>query len=199
MAQRAVTIAVIALVAVLWGAAPARAAAPRLVMVSGAPLAAPVLLSDWDEIATLYGMLVSGPATPSELRGRRPSLQLALFWDANLWEPYVRDGRLGSLRSGQANQFGWFYPAVPGSPALVELPRVGTWPRRVSPQALAILARHGVPVRLLDGSARTGMPAGGGVRWWWSGGIGVALGIGGVVLLVRRKLPVIERWKRPRA
>lgn len=195
MAQRAATIAVIALVAVLWDAAPAQAAAPRLVMVSGATLAKPVLLSDWGEITTLYGMLFNGSAAPSDMRGGRPSLQLALFWDANVWERYVRNGRLGSLRPEQANQFGWFYPAVPGSPALVELPGVGTWPKRVSPQALAILARHGVPVRLLDGGAGTGMPAGGGggggagggVRWWWSGGIGVALGIGGVVLLVRRK------------
>jgi hypothetical protein len=189
MAQRAATIAVIALVAVLWDAAPAQAAAPRLVMVSGTPLAKPVLLSDWDEITTLYGMLVNGPAAPSELRGGRPSLQLALFWDANRWDPYVRDGRLGSLRPEQANQFGRFYPAVPGGPALVELPGVGTWPKRVSPQALAILARHGVPVGLLDRDAGTGVPArgGGGVRWWWAGGIGVALGIGGVVLLVRRK------------
>jgi hypothetical protein len=122
MAQRAATIAVIALVAVLWAAAPAQAAAPRLVMVSGAPLAKPVLLSDWGEITTLYGMLFNGPAALSELRGGRPSLQLALFWDANVWEPYVRDGRLGSLRPEQADQFGRFYPAVPDGPALVELP-----------------------------------------------------------------------------
>lgn len=192
MAQRAATIAVIALVAVLWAAAPAQAAAPRLVMVSGALLAKPVLLSDWGEITRLYGMLFNGPAALSELRGGRPSLQLALFWDANAWEPYVRDGRLGSLRPEQADQFGRFYPAVPDGPALVELPGVGTWPKRVSSQALAILARHGVPVRLLDRGAGTGVPAGGGVgdgvRWWWAGGIGVALGIGGVVLLVRRKV-----------
>ena len=102
----------------------------------------------------------------------------------------MRDGRLGSLRPGQANQFGWFYPAVAGSPALVELPGVGRWPRRVSPQALTILARHGVPVRLLDRGAGTGVSAGGGASdglRWWAGGIGVALGIGAVVLLVRRK------------
>jgi hypothetical protein len=189
MAQRTATIVVIALAAVLWGAAPARAAAPRLVMVSGAPLAKPVLLSDWEEIARLYGMLFNGPAASSEPRGGRPSLQLGLFWDAGIWEPYLREGRLGSLRPEQANQFGRLYPAVPGRPALVELPGAGTWPKRVSPQALAILARHGVPLRLDLGGA-TGGPAGGGAGdavWWWAGGIGVALGIGGVVLLVRRK------------
>jgi hypothetical protein len=191
MAQtRTAVIAVIALLAVLWVAAPAQAAAPRLVMVSGAPLPAPVLLSDWDEIATLYGMLVNGPAVPAALRGGRPSLQLALFWDAGVWERYVRAGRLGSLRPEQANQFGRLYPAVPGGPVLVELPGVGTWPRRVSPQAVAILARHGVPVRLDRGGSGVSAGGGGGdaVRWWWAGGIGAALGIGGGVLLVRRRV-----------
>lgn len=188
MAQRTLTVAVIVLVAVLLVAGPAQAAAPRLIMVSGAPLAKPVLLSDWDEIATLYGMLFNGPAAPSEPRVGRPSLQLALFWNAGIWEPYVREGRLGSLRPEQANQFGRFYPAVPGGPALVQLPGVGTWPKRVHPQAAAILARHGVPVRLDRGGA-TGVPGGrgaGDAMWWWAGGIGAALGIGGAVLLARR-------------
>jgi hypothetical protein len=84
------------------------AAAPRLLMVSGAPLAAPVLLSDWDELLTLTGLLSSGPAAPSDPLAGRPSLQLAMFWDAGIWEPYVREGLLGSLRPEQANQFGRF-------------------------------------------------------------------------------------------
>src|SRR5512132_620810 len=99
MAQtRTAVITGIVLLAVLWVAAPAQTAAPRLVMVSGAPLPAPVLLSGWDEIATLCGMLGNGPAAPADARGGRPSLQLALFWDAGVWERYVREGRLGSLR-----------------------------------------------------------------------------------------------------
>jgi hypothetical protein len=31
-----------------------------------------------------------------------------MFWDAGIWEPYVREGLLGSLRPEQANQFGRF-------------------------------------------------------------------------------------------
>jgi hypothetical protein len=162
-----------------------------------------VLLSDWGEITTLYGMLVNSPAALSELRGGRPSLQLALFWDANVWERHVRDGRLGSLLPEQADQFGRFYPAVSGGPALVELPGVGTWPKRVSPQALAILARHGVPVRLLDRGAGTGgrpvaVPVtgcgGGGLAasvWPWASGASCCW--------CAARLPVVELWNRPGA
>jgi hypothetical protein len=116
MTQRVGAVVAVALLAVVWSAAPAQAAAPRLLMVSGAPLATPILLPDWDEIATLTGLLSSGPAAPSDPRGGRTSLRLAMLWDAGIWESYVRDGRLGSLRPEQANQFGRFYPAVAGAP-----------------------------------------------------------------------------------
>ena len=120
MTQRAGAVVAVALLAVVWSAAPAQAAAPRLVMVGGAPLAPPILLSDWDEIATLTGLLSSGPAAPSDPRGGRPSLQLAL----------------------------------------VDLPWAGTWPKRVGPDALAILVRHGVPTRL--GGSGVSIPRSGG-------------------------------------
>jgi hypothetical protein len=68
----------------------------------------PSSLSDWDELLTLTGLLSSGPAAPSDPLAGRPSLQLAMFWDAGIWEPYVREGLLGSLRPEQANQFGRF-------------------------------------------------------------------------------------------
>jgi hypothetical protein len=191
MTQRLAAIVAVALLAVVWGAAPARAAAPRLFMVSGAPLAKPVMLSDWDEIATLTGLLSSSPAAPSDPLGGRPSLQLAMFWDAGIWEPYVREGRLGSLRPEQANQFGRFYPAVAGQPALVDLPWAGTWPKRVGPDALAILARHGVPTQLDSGGGsglpiRPGDEAGIPVPWWWAGGVGAALIAVGALLVARR-------------
>jgi hypothetical protein len=181
----------VALLAVVWSAAPAQAAAPRLVMVSGAPLASPILLSDWDEIATLTDLLASGPAAPSDPRDDRPSLQLALFWNAGIWESYVREGRLGSLRPEQANQFGRFYPAVAARPALVDLPWDGTWPKQVGPEALAILIRHGVPTQL-DGAGGSGVPtrsgdeAGVPETWWRVGGI-VALGAVGALLVMRRR------------
>jgi hypothetical protein len=146
-------------------------------------------VSDWDEIAALTGLLASGPAAPSDPLGGRPGLQLAMFWDAGIWEPYVREGRLGSLRPEQANQFGRFYPAVAGQAALVDLPWAGTWPKRVSPEALAILARHGVPTRL-DSSGvptRHGGDAGIPVTWWWAGGVGAALIAVGAPLVARRR------------
>jgi hypothetical protein len=192
MTRRVAAFVAIALLAVVWSAAPAQASAPRLVMISGAPLASQVLLSDWGEIATLTELLSSGPAAPSDPRGDRPSLQLAMFWNAGLWESYVRDGRLGTLRPEQADQFGRFYPAVPGRPALVDLPWDGTWPKRVSPEALAILVRHGVPTQL-DGGGGSGMPTRRGDEadipgtWWWAGGVGVALSAAGALLVARRR------------
>jgi hypothetical protein len=193
MTRRAGALVAVALLAAGWSAAPARAAAPRLLMIGGAPLAAPVLPSDWDEISTLTGLLSSGPAAPSDPLGGRPSLRLAMFWDAGIWEPYVREGRLGSLRPEQANQFGRFYPAVAGRPALVDLPWVGTWPKRVGPEALAILARHGVPTRL-DGGGGGGVPvpgsgdAGVPLPWWWAGGAAAALIAVGALLVARRRV-----------
>jgi hypothetical protein len=191
MTQRRAAIVAVALLAVVWGAAPAQAAAPRLLMVGGAPLAKPVMLSDWDEILMLTGLLSSGPAAPSDPRGGRPSLQLAMFWDAGIWEPYVRGGRPGSLRPEQANQFGRFYPAVAGRPALVDLPWAGTWPKRVGPQALAILVHHGVPTQLDHGGGsgvpiRLGDQAGIPGTWWWAGAVGAALIAVGALLLARR-------------
>ena len=188
MTRRAGALVAVALLAVVSNALPARAAAPRLLMVSGAPLASPILLSDWDELGTLTGLLSSGPAAPSDPLGGRPSLRLAMFWDAGIWEPYVREGRLGSLRPEQANQFGRFYPAVGGRPALVDLPWVGTWPKRVGPDALAILGRHGVPTQLggsgvpAPRSGDAGIP----VTWWWVGGMGAALIAVGALLVARR-------------
>jgi hypothetical protein len=46
MTQRVGAVVAVALLAVVWSAAPAQAAAPRLLMVSGAPLATPILLPD---------------------------------------------------------------------------------------------------------------------------------------------------------
>jgi hypothetical protein len=191
MTQRLAAIVAVALLAVVWGAAPAQAAAPRLLMVTGAQVVKPVMLSDWDEILTLAGLLSSGPAAPSDPLGGRPSLQLAMFWNAGIWEPYARKGRLESLRPEQANQFGRFYPAVAGRPALVDLPWAGTWPKRVGPDALAILARHGVPTRL-DSGGGSGVPGPGGGDAglpppWWAGVVGAALIAVGALMVARRR------------
>lgn len=144
---RPVLIAVAAAVALgLVGSA--RAAAPRLIMVSGELLADRVLISDAEYMFELYGSFFRGrPVDRSSLEGR-PSLRLGLFWDNSLWEPYVREGRLDELRPDQANQVGSFYPAVGGKPALVNLPGYGKWPKTTNETALRILDAQGVPVRL---------------------------------------------------
>jgi hypothetical protein len=108
-------------------------------------------------------MLASGPAAPSD-PPRRPAQPAArdVLERGHLGAVRAR-GRLGSLRPEQANQFGRFYPAVAGLPALVDLPWDGTWPKRVSDEA-------GIPE-----------------TWWWAGGVGAALIAVGALLGVRRK------------
>lgn len=180
MSRRAAPI----LVALLVGACAAEAAeaaAPRLIMVSGPPLSSPVTLSNWNEI----GSFVQAVANESPAVGRasltgRPSLLLALFWDARIWEPYVRQGRLASLRPDQANQFGRFYPATDGRPAAIDLPWAGRWPKQLNAAALAILERHGVPVDTGGDDAIA--------TWWWVGaGVAGAVLIGAAIALPARR------------
>ena len=64
---------------------PTQAAAPRLIMVSGEPLADPILVSNAKEAFELYGLFYRGrPVDRTRLEGR-PSLRLGLFWDDALW------------------------------------------------------------------------------------------------------------------
>jgi hypothetical protein len=140
-------------------------------MVSGPPLSSPVTLSNWDEIGRLVQAVANeSPAADRASLAGRPSLRLALFWDARIWEPYIRQGRLASLRPEQANQFGRFYPAADGRPAAIDLPWTGRWPKQPNTAALAILERHGVPVDMESGDAIA--------TWWW-----VSAGIAGAVLI----------------
>jgi len=165
----------------------AKAAAPRLIMITGEPLAGRVLISGGDEVFELYGSFFHAkPVDRSAAEGRRP-LRLGLFWDNALWEPYVREGRLAELRPGQANQVGWFYPAVGKKPALVNLPGYGTWPKTVDETALRILRARGVPVSLDESDGNR-------VPWVVGGVIGAVLAflIAGRrferLLIVRRRL-----------
>jgi len=131
----------------------AKAAAPRLIMVSGEPLAERVLISRAADAFELYGSFFrTRPVDRSSVEGR-PSFRLGLFWDNSLWEPYVREGRLDELRPGQANQVARFYPAIGRKPALVVVPAYGTWPKSADETALRILEAQGVPVRLSEAHA----------------------------------------------
>jgi hypothetical protein len=120
--------------------APARAAAPNYILVSGPGLHRPALLGNWAENGDLLSALVYAPhARRNVLRGQ-PRLDLALFWG---WS-----GRPLPTRPGEANQHGWFYPARRSRPAVVDLLVDGWLVPRIAPaRVLRILARHGVPTR----------------------------------------------------
>jgi hypothetical protein len=134
----AVVVASVALVA------PAHAAAPNYILVSGPGLRQPVLLGDWNENLEFVVAISSGAkAKRPALRGlaRRPRFDLAEFWNWS-YLPAPTDPR-------EASQHGWFYPARGRKPALFKVMVDGTRaPRIASARALAILARHGVPTRL---------------------------------------------------
>jgi hypothetical protein len=124
-------------------AAPAQAAAPNYILVSGPGLRQPVLLDDWNENLELVVAIEQGArAKRPVVRGlaRRPRYDLAEFWNWSFL-PAPSDPR-------QATQHDWFYPAHGRKPALFKAMVAGkNFPRLASRPALAILARHGVPTR----------------------------------------------------
>ena len=130
--------------AVLALAAPATAAAPNYILVSGPRLAHPVLMADWNENLALLSSLVDAPkARRGVVRGlaQRPRLRLAEFWG---WGDRPRP-----TRPSQANQHGWFYPAHQRQPAIVNVMVGGAMVPRLAPAAaLRIFVRHRIPIRL---------------------------------------------------
>jgi hypothetical protein len=178
MGPRAATL--LAACALALGLPPSsQAACPRLIMGSGPPLAELIVISDWGVACELYASFFAGAPVDVRLEGR-PSIRLGLFW-GQIWEPYVRGGRLGELKPGQANQVGRFYPAVGGEPALVAVPGYGDWPKAVNEDGLRILEGRGIAVRLDEGEA-AGEP-------WIKIGL-----IGGVILA----LPLLLLARRSR-
>ncbi len=137
------------------GVAPVVAAGPRVLMVYGPPLAKPIILHHWGENMQLMGAAVdAATVTRAKLKGR-PYLHMALFWGST-WVQYVNQGKpLAALRPEQANQCTQFYPAYgTASPLMVFDSIPGSYTsliHRVRPEGIAILARHGIPVRLKVG------------------------------------------------
>jgi len=90
-------------------------------MVSGGALKAPVVLTNWDETASMLQQL--GPRKPllvAQLEGR-PFLQVSMFWGPQ-WKQFMEDGRpVASLRHEQGNEFGRLYPATGNEPAVLIL------------------------------------------------------------------------------
>ena len=178
----------ISLFAVMLTATPARAAYPSIILVSGPQLEKVIAIDDLRDIVDMTLPLGQASFVPREQVRGRPHLLLSLFWGENLWEPYVREGRLDELRPEQANQEGRFYPAFDGHEAVIDLLVNGrAGPKRAPPEALTTLARHGVPISL---------PAEASDDLWWPWGvvgIGAGLGslllVGGVVATKRRLRP----------
>jgi hypothetical protein len=134
----------VAVLAALLAVAPAQAAAPNYILVSGPGLKHPILLGNWDENLVLLVALVDAPtAKGSAVRhlARRPRFDLAEFWG---WSGLPRP-----TRPSQANQHGWLYPALGAKPAVIVLMVNGTKVPRLLPiRVRDILARHHVPLRL---------------------------------------------------
>ena len=127
---------------------PAAAAAPRLLMIYGGPLAKPVILDNWAENGSVFGDEMP-TIKPADLEGR-PYLKLALFGGPR-WRDYVDAGKpLDALRPEDANQHGRFYPPFGGAAPLITLDSIPGpgWPvRRVEPRGIAMLVRHDIPMR----------------------------------------------------
>lgn len=117
-------------------------------MFDGRPLARPVVISDWREIARFQQAVLTSPSVGPRALAGRPSLRISLFWGPG-WNDYVDQHRpLSRLRPRDADTFGRFYPAWRGRPAVVDLSYVEHGPKRASPVALAILRHYRIPIRI---------------------------------------------------
>lgn len=142
-----VTVAAIVAAAAVTADA-AHAAAPRIIVFSGSPIAHQVVVSDWQAIFRVIEQIAPARAAPRTQLAGRPRLRVSMFWGPR-WIDYLNEGkRASALRPGQADQFGSFYPAWRGRAALIDLPWAGQWPRVVPPKALVVLKRFGVPTKL---------------------------------------------------
>jgi hypothetical protein len=139
---------VFALTGVALATPSAQAAAPRIVIFSGKPLAGQVVIANWTAIFRIVEPVASAPTVQRAQLGRRPHLKLSMFWGQR-WIDYLASGRrAAALRPHDADQHGSFYPAWHGRPAAIDLPWAGRWPRVVPTRALATLKRYGIPVAL---------------------------------------------------
>jgi hypothetical protein len=140
---RAIVVATVLAVALVV-AAPAGAAAPNYILVTGPGLARPVLLATWSENHALLLAVAGAPrarGVAAQHLAARPRLDLAAFWG---WSGLPRP-----TRASKTPDHGRFYPARGRQPAVIVLMVNGErFPRLVPSSVLRILARHGIPLRL---------------------------------------------------
>jgi hypothetical protein len=144
--QRVFLVIVAGLTAVAVGAPVARAAAPRIVIVSGKPMAHQIAIVNWTAIFRVVEPVASAPNVKRAQLAGRPRLRLSMFWGPRRVDYLAAGHRAAALRPQDADQQGSFYPAWHGRPAAIDLPWAGSWPRVVPAKALAILKRYRVPV-----------------------------------------------------
>jgi hypothetical protein len=140
------------LVALTGRTTPVMAAWPQIMLIYGSPLTKPVILANQTENATLMAATSQAVSVLPTLLRRRPSLRVALFWGER-WRQYrTRHKPLAALRPRQADQFARFYPAYGTTPPLFVFDSIPgpyiSLARSIRSQGLAVLARHGVPIRL---------------------------------------------------
>ncbi|GEM_PF-5493402 len=139
---------------------PVDAAAPRYIIASGILLPKPIVLDDWHENLILMGATVEDDVlvdvSNADLAAR-PSIDLALFWDATIWEPLVQQRGLSGLQPRDANQRARFYPGIGSAvPLFVGMADGVFGPHRMGARGLAVLARYGVPTRMASASTLGG-------------------------------------------
>lgn len=123
MKRLSIAIAAMAVAAAL-GAGTASAAAPRIIIVSGKPLAQQVVIANWQSIFAVVDEVANARVVQRRQLAGRPSLKVSMFWGPR-WNDYLSKGnRASALRPKQADQFGSFYPAWRGRPAR-DRPTVG--------------------------------------------------------------------------
>jgi hypothetical protein len=135
----------IGLCAALAVVAPAEAAAPDYIMVTGPGLAQPVLLDSLQEnFELMLATANRGAGVPQRTAkglSKRTRYRLWLFWGWGRATP--------PTDPTEASQRGSFYPARRRQRAVIVLRVDGiTIPRFAPPQVLAILGRHGIPLRV---------------------------------------------------
>ncbi len=150
--RRVILLGMLLLAALATSTSPALAAAPPIMMVYGAPLVKPVVVSNWGDNATIMVATSDSSSMAHARLTGRPSLRVAMFWGLH-WMRYMQHHKpLAAVHPTQADQFARFYPAYGTAPALFVLDSIpGPYTsliRRVGRTGLAVFARYGIPVRL---------------------------------------------------